>query len=92
MQFNHDRVDAKPFIGTTARVKALHPLTSTGPSHSAEVLETSPGMLRLRVDREFLPGTSLQAILGKQILFGKVIQCTGSDNQFTLELALRDDL
>ena len=83
------RIEPRVAANISARIKGLNPLTSTGPSHPATLVEVSQRGLGIRVDREFLPGASVQVLVGKEAFVGKVLHCSRSGNEFVIGLVLR---
>jgi hypothetical protein len=72
-----------------ARLKSLDPVTSSGPSIVARLIEISRGGLKLRVGERFLTGSSVQVVAERRIFNGKVRYCrsTGKDFHIGIQLA-----
>jgi PilZ domain len=90
VQSSDRRIEPRVESDIPAKVKGLYPLTSTGPSHIATLVEISQRGMSLRVDQEFLPGASVQVFVSHEVFVGRVLHCTPAQNgQFTIGLELR---
>lgn len=78
----------EPFSGTRARVKVLDPMTSIGPSMEAELMQASDSDLRLRVPRWIIPGSAVQVLTPKGVLFGKAWFAIQTETGFDVEVAV----
>src|SRR5256885_2161667 len=65
-----------------ARLKCLNPLTSTGPSIKARVVEISRAGMRIRANREFQPGGVVQVIVKDMFYLGTVRHCQRLEEGF----------
>jgi hypothetical protein len=86
------RSEERVTVDSPARVKALDPLTSIGPSSNGQVLNTSSRGLRLRVPRPFFPGAVVQVRFQDRIVLGTVKYCIPSENEFQIGVHLKEDL
>jgi hypothetical protein len=86
------RSEVRIALESPARIKALDPLTSIGPSSSGQVLNTSRTGVQLRVKRAFLPGSVVQIRFQDQIVIGTVKYCTPSGDEFQIGEQLKEDL
>jgi hypothetical protein len=68
-------------------------LTSNGPSHPAVIVDVSQRGLALRVDREYLPGASVQVFVGQEVFVGKVQHSAPSGSgEFIVGITFRTDI
>ncbi len=67
-----------------ARVKVLNPLTSTGPSMHAELLNFSEEGLQVRVPQSILIGSTVQVRTRDGIAFGEVRSSAPSGAEFEI--------
>jgi hypothetical protein len=75
-----------------ARIKALDPLTSIGPSSNGLVLNTSSKGLKLKAPRAFFPGAVVQIRFQDRSVLGKVKYCNPSGDEFDIGVELKEDL
>jgi hypothetical protein len=66
------RTDPRVPVDVRTRMKSLSPLTSMGPSTRARIVEISRSGMKIRVSREFQPGSQVQIIVGNTFYFGTV--------------------
>ena len=85
------RSETRVRVDIAARMKSLNPLTSSGPSTRARIIEISYHGMKLRVHREMLPGGLVQVIVGDKILMGTVrhARCLGSEFEVGIRLTER---
>jgi hypothetical protein len=72
-----------------ARVKVLNPLTSTGPSMHAGLVNCSQTSLQVRVPRCILRGSAVQVRTSDGIVFGEVQSCVPAESEFEIEVTLQ---
>ena len=72
-----------------ARVKVLNPLTSTGPSMRAELLNSSDEGLQVRVPRSILVGSMVQVRTREGIAFGEVRSSAVSGEEFEIGVVVQ---
>jgi hypothetical protein len=73
-------------VGSMVRVKALEPLTSTGPPTLAQVTESSKKGIMLRVRRRMLVGSIVQLHLERDFSLWKIFCCVPNGNSFHVGL------
>ncbi len=78
-----------PLSGIRARVKVLDPMTSIGPSMEAELVGASDSDLRLRVPRWIIPGSDVQVLTPKGVVFGKAWFSIQTAAGFEIEVAVQ---
>ena len=88
-RFVERRREPRSLVNIPARVKGLNPLTSIGPSTPATVVDISHHGLRLCLDREFLPGASLQLVVSKHVVLATVRHCFRSGSKFMVGVELK---
>ncbi len=74
-----------------ARLKSLNPVTSSGPSTIARIVEISRGGLKLSVGERFLTGSSVQIVAERRIFNGKVRYCRSASGSFHIGIELAED-
>lgn len=77
-------------IDVHARMKSVNPLTSTGPSAIARIIEISRGGLKLRAGERFMIGASVQIVAERRIFTGKVRHCQSIDGDFHIGVQLAE--
>jgi hypothetical protein len=78
--------------GRIAKVKALHPLTSTTPPSQMEVVEYSKNQALLRARRYLAVGTVVQVHLDGEFLLWKVFCCIATGNRYHVGIELMKEL
>jgi hypothetical protein len=73
-----------------ARMKSVNPLTSTGPSSIARIVEISRGGLKLRAGERFMVGASVQIVAERRVFTGKVRHCQSIDGDFHIGVQLAE--
>lgn len=73
-----------------ARLKCLNPLTSTGPSIKARVVEISRSGMKIRANREFHTGGVVQVIVKDTFYLGTVRHCRRVEDGFETGLILTE--
>ena len=82
-----DATGADP-AAVRARIKVLDPLTSMGPSMEAELLSSSDSDLQLKVPRWIIPGSAVQVLTSKGVVFGRVWSSTEAGSGFEVDIAV----
>jgi hypothetical protein len=77
-----------PLEGLRAKLKALDPLTSSGPGLPADILERNGDRLRVHTERAYFPRTLVQVIVNRTVLMGEVAQCAGAEGRFLIDVNL----
>jgi hypothetical protein len=86
------RREVRVTLDSPARIKALDPLTSLGPSATGQILNTSISGLKLKVPRAFVPGAVVQIRFQGQIVLGTVRYCIPLENEFFVGVHLKEEL
>jgi hypothetical protein len=86
------RSEVRLTLNSPARIKALDPLTSLGPSTTGEVLDSSDTGLKLKVPRAFFSGAVVQIRFQDQIVLGTVRYCIPSGDEFHIGVHLKENL
>ncbi|HEY4361164.1 MAG TPA: hypothetical protein VGN17_09355 [Bryobacteraceae bacterium] len=73
-------------VGSTAKVKALDPVTSAGPPTRAQVTECSANGIMIRTKRQILVGTVVQLHLQGDFSLWKIFCCVQKGDNFHLGL------
>jgi hypothetical protein len=84
------RRETRVRVDIAARLKCLNPLTSTGPSARARIIEISYHGMKLRMNRELLPGGLVQIIVSNQVLMGTVRYARRTENEFEVGIRLTE--
>jgi hypothetical protein len=84
------RAEPRLPVDIRARVKSLDPVTSTGPSTVARVVEISRRGLKLRVGRPFMIGASVQILAESKIFLAKVRYCSCVEEDYYIGVRLSD--
>jgi hypothetical protein len=79
-------------IDVEARLKCLNPLTSTGPSIKARVVEISRAGMKIRANREFQIGGVVQVIVKDMFYMATVRHCQKLDEGFETGLKLTESI
>ena len=79
-------------VDVPARLKCLNPLTSTGPSIKARVIEISHGGMKIRANREFQHGGVVQVIVKDTFYMGTVRHCRRVEEGFDTSLKLTESI
>ncbi len=90
--FGERRGEVRFVLNIPAKVKGLNPVTSIGPSLPATIVEGSRHGHRIRLDREYLPGASIQVLVSKKAFVGKVRHCFRSGIEFMVGVQLFDGI
>jgi hypothetical protein len=73
-----------------ARAKSLDPVTSLGPSTVGRIVDISPHGLKVRVDRQFMTGSSVQILAEGKSFLGRVRYCLSLDADFHIGIQLAE--
>lgn len=79
-------------VDVPARLKCLNPLTSTGPSIKARVVEISRSGMKIRANREFHIGGVVQVIVKDTFYMGTVRHCRRVEDGFETGLKLTESI
>jgi PilZ domain len=79
-------------VDVPARLKCLNPLTSTGPSIKARVVEISRSGMKIVANREFQTGGVVQVIVKDTFYMGTVRHCRPIENGFETGLKLTESI
>jgi hypothetical protein len=79
-------------VEVQARLKCLNPLTSTGPSIRARVVEISRSGMKIVANREFQPGGVVQVIVKDTFYMGKVRHCRKIETGFETGIKLTESI
>jgi c-di-GMP-binding flagellar brake protein YcgR len=79
-------------MNVEARLKCLNPLTSTGPSIRATVVEISRTGMKIRANREFQPGALVQIMVKNKFYMGTVRHCQHLAEGFETGLKLSESI
>jgi hypothetical protein len=82
------RMDDQACEGTeiVAHMKVIAPLTSTGPSVRARVVNDSPSMLIVHFPHLVFVGALVQIRIESRIVFGKARRCTAQESEYEIEI------
>jgi len=82
------RVDEQASEGTgiVAHMKVIAPLTSTGPSVCARVVNDSASVLIVRFPNIVFAGALVQIRIGSRVLFGKARRCIAKESEYEIEI------
>src|ERR1700684_1233209 len=87
-QLGVGRMDEQASEGTeiVAYMKVIAPLTSTGPSVRARVLNDSAGLVIVRFPHMVFAGALVQIRIHSRILFGKARHCIAKESEYEIEI------
>ncbi|HEV1287123.1 MAG TPA: hypothetical protein VNU44_17515 [Bryobacteraceae bacterium] len=87
-QLGVGRMDEQASEGTeiVAHMKVIAPLTSTGPSIRARVVNASASVLTVRFPHIVFAGALVQIRIQTRILFGKARRCIAKDSEYEIEI------
>jgi hypothetical protein len=77
-------------IDVHARMKSVNPVTSTGPSTIARIVEISRGGLKLRAAERFMIGASVQIVAERRVFTGRVRHCQSIEGDFHIGVQLAE--
>jgi hypothetical protein len=82
------RMDEQASEGTeiVAHMKVIAPLTSTGPSVRARVVNDSASVLIVRFPHMVFAGALVQIRIQSRILFGKARHCIAKESEYEIEI------
>jgi hypothetical protein len=82
------RMDEQASEGTeiVAHMKVIAPLTSTGPSIRARVVNASASVLTVRFPHIVFTGALVQIRIHSRILFGKARRCIAKESEYEIEI------
>jgi hypothetical protein len=82
------RMDEQPSEGTgiVAHMKVIAPLTSTGPSVRARVVNDSASVLIVRFPHIVFAGALVQIRIQSRILFGTARRCIAKESEYEIEI------
>jgi PilZ domain len=86
------RKEPRVIMDVQARLKCLNPLTSTGPSIKARVVEISRSGMKILANREFQPGGVVQVIVKDTFYMGTVRHCRQVEGGFETGLKLTESI
>ena len=69
-----------------AHVKVIAPLTSTGPSVRARVMNDSPDQLVIRYPHVVFAGALVQIRMQSKVVFGKAQRCAAKGSEYEIEI------
>ena len=72
--------------GIVAYMKVIAPLTSTGPSVPARVVNDSAKVLIVRFPQIVFAGALVQIRIQRRILFGKARRCIAKESEYEIEI------
>lgn len=72
--------------GIVAHLKVIAPLTSTGPSVLARVVNDSASVLIVGVPHIVFAGALVQVRIQNRILFGEVRSCVAKESEYEIEI------
>ncbi len=86
------RKEPRVAMDVQARLKCLNPLTSTGPSIKARVVEISRSGMKILANREFHLGGVVQVIVKDTFYMGTVRHCRQVEGGFETGLKLTESI
>jgi hypothetical protein len=86
------RIDEQAAEGTeiVAHMKVIAPLTSTGPSVYARVVNDSATTLIVRFPHIVFAGSLVQIRIQSRVLFGKARRCTARGSEYEIEIEKKE--
>jgi hypothetical protein len=76
--------------GSDARMKVVNPLTSTGPSIGAWVVNESANTLLVRFPRVVFVGALVQVRTRGKIVFGEARSCTFKGSEYEIDIEKKE--
>jgi hypothetical protein len=83
------RSETRSPANQSATLKILNPL-QTSTRIPAQVIESSRGGLKLRLERELMPGTLVQIRVAGKLLLGEVRFCCAESGEYVIGVRLQD--
>ena len=84
------RSEPRVAVNVAARLKSLNPLTSTGPSTRASIIEISHSGMRVRSNRHFQVGTLVHIITPGTFYLGTIRHCSPAGEAFEVGIKLTE--
>jgi hypothetical protein len=76
------RQEPRVSVNFQGRLKRLDPITSVGPPHDVQVLDSSKGGVKIRTPRSLIPNTLVQVHFNGTATLGKVKYCIKADSGY----------